>query len=72
MPKITLISYGYIFFCDGDIFEQDFFTSDEEALEHARKESEHRGKRILVARWLEKDNPYPFPHRPEYVHNGGM
>lgn len=56
MAKIIIVEHMYIFFCDGDIFEQWSYSSDKEALAHAKKESEKRGKKVLVARWLEDDD----------------
>ncbi|MFZ2992589.1 MAG: hypothetical protein WA061_02625 [Microgenomates group bacterium] len=52
--KTIIIEYTYIFYCDGNFFEQNSFCSDEDALRHARKESERRGKKVSVARWLEE------------------
>jgi len=53
MAKITIVEYTYIFYCDGDFFEQNTFDSDEAAIEHAKAEAEKRGKPIKVARWLD-------------------
>ena len=53
MAKIIIVEYTYIFYCDGDFFEQNTFDSDEAAIKHAKSEAEKRGKPVKVARWLE-------------------
>ena len=54
MVTVGWTEYTYIFFVDGNIFEQNSFLSDKDALAHAKKEAEERGKKVLVARWLEE------------------
>jgi hypothetical protein len=53
MAQIIIVFYTYIFYCDGNFFEQNTFVSDEDAIEHAKSESKRRGKPVKVARWLE-------------------
>jgi hypothetical protein len=53
MAKIVIVEYTYIFYCDGEFFEQNIFASDEDAIKHAKLEAEKRGKPVKVARWLE-------------------
>lgn len=53
MTKIIITEYTYIFYCDGDFFEQNTFDSDEAAIKHAELEEEKRGKPVKVARWLD-------------------
>jgi hypothetical protein len=50
---ILIRVYNYIFFIEGDIVEQNTFSSDEDALKHGRKLEEERNKKVHVARWLE-------------------
>ena len=53
MAQRIIIEYTYIFYCDGDFFEQNVFGSDEDAIKHAKAEAEKLGKPVKVARWLE-------------------
>lgn len=53
MTQIIITEYAYIFYCNGDFFEQNTFASDEAAIKHAEAEAEKRGKPVKVARWLE-------------------
>lgn len=53
MTRIVITEHTYIFYCDGDFFEQNTFDSDEAAIKHAKDEAEKRGKPVQVARWLE-------------------
>ena len=53
MAQKINVEYTYIFYCDGNFFEQNVFGSDEDAIEHAKNEAEKRGKPVKVARWLE-------------------
>ena len=53
MAQIIIFENTYIFYCDGDFFEQNTFDSDEAAIKHAKVEAEKRGKNVKVARWLE-------------------
>ena len=53
MAQRVIVEYTYIFYCDGDFFEQNTFDSDEAAIRHAKAEAEKRGKPVKVARWLE-------------------
>lgn len=55
MAKIIIIEYTYIFFIDGEIIEQNVFSSDADALAHARAIEKERGKKVLAARWLEDE-----------------
>lgn len=48
-----IIEYTYIFFVDGNIVEQDTYSSDEDAIAHAKHIKEKRGGRVSVARFLE-------------------
>lgn len=64
MAKVTIVEYTYIFYCEGDFFEQNTFSSDEDAIEHAKREAEKRGKNVKVARFLEffPSNTSPIDH----------
>lgn len=53
MAQIILTVYTYIFFCEGNIFEQNQFASDDDAIRHAKLEAKKRGKPVKVARFLE-------------------
>jgi hypothetical protein len=52
MRRIIIEEKMYILICESRIIKQWSYSSDQDALDDAKEESENRGKKVMAARWL--------------------